>query len=220
MKFWKFVAGVVALVVVGVWSGAPVGAEDQEAKRQLSSLVETRHWNEGARLALAKALWGEAGINACRDWDVIPWALLRRWQRVRARGNRVSFEGLVTGYSAALDPRLATPAREVMARSAGDVVEVRRVFRRRDLQALRWNSRLPSPVLRAGWEALKTHVTRWGQGLVPDVCPDAEHWDMHGTQAPRWAEPVDCGETRNVFFRPKLSSRSRTTFSLLRPRGL
>jgi len=155
------VIGVVAGTIAGGSCAARAGAQEPAG---LPGMLETAgQWTPGAKLALARALWGEAGIHATyarrdgrrfgsvvtcdaedagecfanRDWRIIPFALARRWAALRRHGMDRSFEAHVRAYSSVL--RLHTPEREAVARRSGDPAELAQSRRRALIGSVRYD---------------------------------------------------------------------------------
>lgn len=172
------------------------------------------------RAALGAALWGEAGVRAPSDWGPISWALARRRQRYPDR----SFAWLVRHYSAPMMPRLASRSRMRAARATGDAREIRDIRHRRFFQALTWAGAFPATAYRRAfpgasvttgrrvWDRIRAFVVLWSLGLVPDRCPEAEHWDQRGRPVRPGMIRVRCPGTRNLFYRyrSRRSDRSLT----------
>ena len=218
-------------------AAALLSSEVQAQDTALTRLQASGQWTAGARLALAQALWGEAGIRsayartrsgrvvACddpraagpcypnRDWRIIPWVLAVRWDYLRGRGHRVTFERLVRSYCASVKPRLATAEREAQARSRGDARELDSIRRRRFLIAIRWDGsnlgrlhRLhghgsPLALYERGWSEITALVEAFGRGEVLNEWDRARHWDHRGAR-PSWEalRRLDYGETLNAFY--------------------
>jgi hypothetical protein len=136
-----------------------------------------------ARLWLTRALISEAGWRAPADHQAIPWVLRRRWQ---ARGG--SFVRTIRAYCQGFRLR-----RRSMS------------YRQRWVRAL---PRLPSPRYREDYARVLRGVNAWADGLVPDPCPEADHWAAPSVRRPRWRK-VDCGRTKNVFWKVPRKARWR-----------
>lgn len=132
---------------------------EPEEGNPLQRIVEAAQWTPRARLALAQALWGEAGIRGhytragrrltgcdggegCHsnlDWRLIPWVLATRWSDLHDRGNEIEFETLIRAYCASVKPRLASSGYEARVRARGSLGELPAIRRRRFLLAVRWD---------------------------------------------------------------------------------
>ena len=155
-----------------------------------------------------------------RDWEVIPWVLLRRWQASNPDPHkRIRFATLIARYSSPLKPHLASKEYEWKAHKRRDMTEVHQIQRRRFIQSLRFDGsnltrayrrlrgHAPPKALHTGWAAIRRTVEAWGAGNVPDHCPDAEHWDMKGATVSRRLVPT-CKGTLNVFYRYRTPAKS------------
>lgn len=228
----------------------PALGEESFASRSPSAaafaeLHATGNWTLKAKRALARALWGEAGIlseyvpvrlrngryskhkirmcsdksranGTCkpnRDWEVIPWVLLRRWEASHSNpSKRIAFDKLIESYSAPLKPHLASKEYERKIHKRRDMPEALQIQRRRFLQSLRYDGtnlasayrrlrgHAPPRAVHVGWEAIKATVEAWGAGNVPDHCPRAQHWDMPGAKVSQRLA-VTCKGTRNIFYK-------------------
>lgn len=227
-------------------------AMSSPSAQALIDLHATGNWNRAAKSALAKTLWGEAGIMSeyarvtlsngyvskhriklcndatrergdCvknKDWAVIPWVLLRRWEQTDSNPRkRPSFAKLIRRYSSPLKRHLATRQRELAAIKRGDMREVRQIQRRRFLQGLRLDGanlnrlhkrltgRNAPAAFHHGWASIRDAVDSWGMGLVPDECPTAQHWDMPGASVSKRLAST-CSGTRNIFYTWRRQQRS------------
>lgn len=163
-----------------------------------ASPVPLDNWTQEAKLVLARAWVGEADWNAA-DHIAIGWVLAKRWKmynRTREEPKRVRFTRFVGMYCSPLK---------------GHSVRQRRI------QALPWGD----PVLRRvgpyrhqrnvkRWQIVRERVEQWGKGAFSDPCPNALHWGGTMDKPYRNWKPVQCGPTRNTFYRIQRIRTSRS----------
>jgi hypothetical protein len=205
------------------------GPELSDNDRRLNVLRDSGEWNDSAKLVLAQCLYGEAGIlphysriekgvvpcndkTQCfdnRDWKLIPWVLLKRWETINVHTSK-SFEEVVRAYSVPVNRKLASREREASQKALGNFNEVARIKRRRFIQAIDWEgSILHGRGSRLGmnpefffdsWIRLTQTVEDWGNGRIENECPEARHWNNPGGGNRSGFPRIDCGKTLNRFY--------------------
>ena len=150
--------------------------------------VPESQWTPRARLGLAASCVSEAGFDShrTRECSALAHLYARRWHRLRARGSRVSFDGLIRQYSSPL-----------------------RTGRRGWVLALRANDRRPRgmpshlwELVRDDWVGTLAMVDRWYAGEEFDPCPGSEHFGSREDGAPRHWIRIGCDvAVRNRFYR-------------------
>lgn len=149
--------------------------------------IPESEWDEKTQLTLARAMVGEADWHE-PDHIAIAFVLARRWQAHSQNRAPIPFHRYIELYSASL--RSNSP-------------------RSKWVQQLPWGP-LPGP-FEARWNRVRQLVKAWGEGLVKDPCPRAQHWGGAMDRPSRSLHPISCGMTRNIFYthRPQSTLASR-----------
>jgi hypothetical protein len=155
---------------------------------------------EDGKERMAQALMGEADGTA-EDHKAIVWVLAKRW---KLRQHRRALHAKRYPDST----RFGEPFPEfIKLYSAPLRVDSERA---RAVQALRWGQD-PSRGFYGRharrWDRIQRLVEKFGAGKLRDPCPSALHWGgTTDTARPGWII-VQCGATRNTFYKPGVSDR-------------
>lgn len=193
---------------------APAGAQQPPGHPWLQELMESGQWTAEARRVLAQAVLAEAGPRRSRDWELIPWVLLRRWHELRRNQphKALLFVEHIKAYSCPVKPSLASKRYWRRAKQRGDAQELRRIRRRRFFQAidletdieqlmLEHGVRDNAALLTSGWKAILITIDQWSRGEIPNPCPQARHWDMRSAPKPTRQRVCRHLKTFNAFYR-------------------
>ena len=156
--------------------------------------VPRHEWSPQTHLWLARAMVAEAGWKAERDHVAIAYVLVRRWRRMTQRLSRFRFVDVIRNYCAGLGDyrRSMTPRQRWVRDLWADAVEPEGWPRSR----ASWKNHAPL------WRATLERSARWGRGELSDPCR-GKAWHWGGViDSPRGRMvAVDCGRTRNTFYR-------------------
>jgi len=141
------------------------------------------------RVELAQCMVGEEGWNTPDGWLAIAHVINKRLERARRRFPKLTYRQQLFGYCKALssDRRWLRNLSPTLAEPAGWPREVR------------WDRH------RDKWKAALRVASSWHG--TKDPCPTAIHWgstvlesDIANARRHAMVE-VDCGDTRNAFYR-------------------
>ena len=155
--------------------------------------IPKSQWNRETHIWLARAMVAEAGWRAERDHIAIAYVLARRWRRLTEDWPALRFIDIIRNYCAGL----GSYTREFTARQ-------------RWLRSLSWSDEKPKGWPRAAswsrhlplWRKALRRSAQWSKGGMSDPCRGrAWHWGgIIDTPQGRMV-PVNCGKTRNTYYR-------------------
>jgi hypothetical protein len=169
--------------------------------------VPAEFWDREAKLTLAQALVGEADWHR-PDHEAIAHVLVKRWRAFRRnRPSSIPFTDFVKLYSAPLKTKEAR-ARRIQALPWGTFAGPGDVSGERWVSWAISSKRAPGGWGGARWDRVRKLVTDWGRGRVKDPCPRAIHWGGTMDRPTATMSPVNCGPTRNIFYRVRAGART------------
>lgn len=144
-----------------------------------------QQWDEDTQVTLARAMVGEADWHR-PDHIAIAYVLARRWRLHSRNRKAISFRDFIHLYS--------SPLKQKTKRAEW-------------VQQLPWGP-MPGPYERR-WDRVRRTVRHWGEGRVKDPCPNAMHWGGTMDRPSGHWRPVNCGQTRNIFYEIQRDKRSK-----------
>ena len=135
----------------------------------------------------------EAGWEAATDHIAIAYVLARRWRRVKERFTSLRFVDVVRTYCTGLgNYRRSLTPRQQWLRSLNFAAEAPQGWP----TTASWSNH------ESFWRAALARSQAWFQGRLRDPCRGrAEHWGGIIDSPQGRMVPIDCGETRNTFYR-------------------
>lgn len=161
--------------------------------------IPAHQWDAETEVWLARAMVAEAGWDAEHDHIAIAYVLAKRWRKAVERWPQLRFIDILRNYCAGLgDYRRALTPRQRWLRSLNPEGTQPDGW---PTQAS-WRNHLPL------WQKALARARAWGEGTLRDPCKGrAWHWGG-SIDSPRGRMVrVECGETRNTFYRLDLSLR-------------
>jgi hypothetical protein len=155
--------------------------------------IPESQWTRDTHIWLARAMVAEAGWKAERDHIAIAYVLARRWRRLAENWPALRFIDVIRNYCAGL----GNYTRSLTSRQ-------------RWLRGLSWNDDKPEGWPRAAswkrhlplWREALARSARWSQGELADPCRGrAWHWGGTIDTPQGRMVAVNCGETRNTYYR-------------------
>lgn len=179
-------------------------------------------WNDNSHLWLSRAVVAEAGWTNVDDHIAIANVLKRRLPKMKATEGweGATFVDMVRAYCAGMTrhnakfSRRATWVRdlpyEMPATSPGLQSELATGGWAAVAYAAprpnKWPWNLPWNIYMSYWNTVLQRMQDWQDGKYRDKCPEAVHWgatsgvDKMNALEGGWIE-VDCGDTRNAFYK-------------------
>jgi hypothetical protein len=145
------------------------------------------------KIWLARAMVAEAGWESKRDHVAIAYVLVRRWRKMQVRWPTLRFRNVMFAYVKGLgEGRREPTARQRWIRALSPDLNQPAYWPRN----VRWSHH------KGLWGAVIVRVEAWLSGKLRDPCR-GRAWHWGGTIDEPWKklEQVDCGETKNTFYR-------------------
>jgi hypothetical protein len=170
MKFLKMIKAWILICVVTTMSASSIAmAQDSnptESKPDTTQNPLDGQWTDGARLALAQCLVGEADWGRVTEYSAISHLLTRRWVKRLQSEPTLTFERLVRRYCAV--HRVSRPS-----------------LRQQWVRKLPWGELESDPGFPSNvawtnyvtpWREVREFVENFYEGVYSDPTPSADHW--------------------------------------------
>lgn len=177
--------GLVAAVSMTALSFQPLVSFSNEPP-----LIPERHWNDTAKLWLARAMVSEAGWEETRDHVAIAYVLFRRWIVAKREHPHISLTAVIKRYCAGFGNTIPTARQRWVLTLRAD-----------GGRPAAWPNDIAWVDYKDRWLAVLNTVEQWRRGEHPDPCNGlARYWGgPMDRPSPRMIR-MDCGETKNRFY--------------------
>lgn len=165
--------------------------------------IPAEQWSPRAHLWLSRAMVAEAGWHAERDHRGLAYVLARRWKRAVRRFPLWRFIDQVREYCTALGGgRRSLSPRQVWLRTLPMVSPEGIGPSTGDAAPEGWpRNAAPWSQHRARWRSVLRRADQWHRGELRDPCRGrAVAWGGDMDDPSEALEPVDCGDTANIFY--------------------